>query len=80
MGSRLMLVEGNIQRSEDGVVHLVAQRIHDRSEEIERLSEDEFRPQQHADDILYPRVDSRARASHGHPRNVRVLPKSRDFH
>jgi error-prone DNA polymerase len=80
MGARLMLVEGNIQRSEDGVVHLVAQRIFDRSEEIERLSEDEFRPRQHADDILYPRTDSRAPGSHGHPRNVRVLPKSRDFH
>jgi error-prone DNA polymerase len=80
MGSRLMLVEGNIQRSEDGVVHLVAQRIHDRSAEMERLSEDEFRPKQHADDILYPRTDSRAARGHGHPRNVRVLPKSRDFH
>ncbi len=79
MGARLMLVEGLIQRSEDDVVHLVAQRIHDRSTEIERLSEDEFKPKQHADDILYPRIDSRA-GNHAHPRNVRVLPKSRDFH
>ena len=40
MGGRLLLVEGKVQRSPEGVVHLVAERIFDRSQELGRLSED----------------------------------------
>nr|WP_252393847.1 error-prone DNA polymerase [Candidatus Rhodoblastus alkanivorans] len=64
MASRLMAVEGRIQKSWAGVVHLLGRRIYDRSDELSRLSES-------------ARGDpDRAR----HPRNVRVIPKSRDFH
>jgi error-prone DNA polymerase len=71
MGGRLLLVEGKVQRSVDNVVHLVAERVSDRTAELERLSDDDrdapsFRPQ--------------GAARHHHPRNVRVVPKSRDFH
>ncbi len=38
---RLLLVEGRVQKSPDGVVHLVAERIVDRTAELERLSEDD---------------------------------------
>ena len=70
MGARLLLVKGKIQRSPEGVVHLVAERAVDRTDELDRLSEDtsdapSFRSQAHL---------------HRHPRNVRVVPKSRDFH
>ncbi|MEP6826755.1 MAG: error-prone DNA polymerase, partial [Aestuariivirga sp.] len=41
MGARLMVVEGKVQRGEGDVVHLVAERIYDRSSELNRLSEDE---------------------------------------
>jgi error-prone DNA polymerase len=71
MGARLLLVEGKVQRSIDGVVHLVAERIYDRTEELDRLSED------HHD---APSFRSQGAARHRHPRNVRVVPKSRDFH
>ncbi|MEI9929082.1 MAG: error-prone DNA polymerase [Rhizomicrobium sp.] len=71
MGARLLLVEGKVQRSIDDVVHLVAERIYDRTEELDRLSED------HHD---APSFRSQAAARHRHPRNVRVVPKSRDFH
>jgi len=65
MGARLLCVQGKIQRSPEGVVHLVAERVIDRSAELQRLSEDdESQPQ--------------SRASH--PRNLRIVPKSRDFH
>jgi error-prone DNA polymerase len=77
MGSRIIVIEGEVQRSEEGVVHLISEKLYDRSDEIERLSEDRFRPQSH-DDRIPPPSDP-----HGlqrHPRNVRVLPKSRDFH
>jgi error-prone DNA polymerase len=80
MGGRLLLIEGTIQRSEEGVVHLVSEKIADRTAELDRLWEDDVRPpSDRTEDIEYPRHDSRA-PSQPHPRNVRVLPKSRDFH
>jgi error-prone DNA polymerase len=73
MGARLLLVEGKIQRSKDDVVHLVAERIVDRTAELDRLSED------HQEKAPSFRSQA-ARQTHRHPRNVRVVPKSRDFH
>ncbi|MBO9528146.1 MAG: error-prone DNA polymerase, partial [Sphingobium yanoikuyae] len=68
MASRLMLVEGEVQRSKEGVVHLMATRVHDRTAELDRLTQPETR-------------DARPYArSASHPRNVRILPGSRDFH
>ncbi|SCW53866.1 error-prone DNA polymerase [Sphingobium faniae] len=66
MASRLMLVEGEVQRSKEGVVHLMATRVHDRTAELDRLTGGHG-------------AQPRARAS-SHPRNVRILPGSRDFH
>ena len=78
MGARLLLVEGKVQRSPEGVVHLVAERMFDRTHELDRLSEDTLRPfQGRLEDLAYQRPDSR---SPRHPRQVRILPKSRDFH
>jgi error-prone DNA polymerase len=70
MGARLMLVEGRVQRSPEGVVHLVAERVFDRSSELYRLSGDETQA---------PPFTTQA-AKHQHPRNLRTVPKSRDFH
>ena len=72
MGARLLLVEGKVQRSSEGVIHLVAERIFDRTDELDRLSDD---------DMPGPSFRSQtANHVHGHPRNVRVVPQSRDFH
>ncbi|MGN6516054.1 MAG: error-prone DNA polymerase [Rhizomicrobium sp.] len=72
MSGRLLVVEGTVQRSKEDVVHLVAERIIDRTEELDRLSED---------DTEAPSFRSQAaRHLNRHPRNVRVVPKSRDFH
>ncbi|MBG1233595.1 error-prone DNA polymerase [Aestuariivirga litoralis] len=71
MGARLMLVKGKVQRSEDNVVHLVAEQIFDRSEDLHRLSED---------DQNVPSWRAQASSMHKHPRNVRSVLKSRDFH
>jgi error-prone DNA polymerase len=78
MASRLMVIEGVIQRSREGVVHLMATRIHDRSDELERLTNDNApRPQlSYSDEIAHPQMPR----GNGHPRNVRILPRSRDFH
>ncbi len=76
MGARLIVIDGRIQRSPEGIVHLVASRLTDRSHELKRLLEaDAFVPALARDEIArppHPRVSS-------HPRNERIIPKSRDF-
>jgi error-prone DNA polymerase len=77
MGSRLILIEGIVQRA-DNVVHIIARKLFDRTGELYRLSEQRATlPVSHSDEIIHP-VSEQARGSH--PRNVRILPKSRDFH
>ena len=84
MGSRLMTVEGEVQRSEEGVVHLIGARVIDRTHELGRLSEDRAtRPAMARADIGMtpdPRYEKARPTGGRHPRNVRILPKSRDFH
>lgn len=83
MAARLMEAHGVVQRVREGgvdVMHLMADRIIDRTTEMARLSED------HAaridsgagDKAVHPDLHRIPR--HGHPRNVRILPASRDFH
>jgi error-prone DNA polymerase len=89
MGARLIMVEGHIQSSPEQVTHLVAERLFDRSRELVTLADDapvrkhplpagpalieplHDDPRQHPDE---PAQKLR------HPRNVRILPRSRDFH
>jgi error-prone DNA polymerase len=80
MAARLALVEANVQKSREGVVHLIATAVIDRTSELERLSSiHRAEPQfARADEILRPQAPRGP--GHGHPRNLRMLPKSRDFH
>ncbi|MDX2211393.1 MAG: error-prone DNA polymerase [Sphingopyxis sp.] len=75
MAARLMLVEGEIQKSKEGVVHLMAKRIIDRTAMLGQLTTDTpmTPPLARGDEVARPQ-------SPRHPRNVRILPKSRDFH
>jgi error-prone DNA polymerase len=77
MSARLMEVQGEIQRSAEGVVHLMTHRIIDRTAELSKLSEidDANIPLSRSDEFAHP-----VYPRHGHPRDVRILPKSRDFH
>ena len=77
MGARLLVIEGKVQRSPEGVIHLMAQKVFDRTYELGRLSETRETniTLSRADEFLHPQA---ARGSH--PRHVRILPKSRDFH
>lgn len=86
MGSRLVVVEGRVQKSKEGVVHVMGERVFDRSSELSRLFDGPARlPRPQID----PGQDERSRSGHmlagrrsghGHPRQVRIMPKSRDFH
>ncbi len=82
MASRLMLAEGEVQRSKEGVIHLMATRILDRTAMLDTLGSDRrFDPDVcHADEVKHPQLPRGHAAKHGHPRDVRILPKSRDFH
>ena len=79
MGARLLLVEGRVQKSKEGVTHLMGVRVTDRSAELARLSEDHHPEIEltRADEVKHPQ---RGDAMFVHPRDVRILPKSRDFH
>jgi error-prone DNA polymerase len=89
MGARLVLVEGYIQSSPEQVTHLVAQRLFDRSHDLVNLANDAL-SRKHAvpagPALIEPLHDDRRQhPDHPaqkirHPRNVRILPGSRDFH
>jgi error-prone DNA polymerase len=82
MGARLLLIKGRVQKSPDpeNVVHLIAEHIVDRTSELDRLSEDKVRPPlSRADAVAHPQGPERPTRGR-HPRDVRILPKSRDFH
>ena len=70
MGARLMQVTGNIQRSPEGVVHFMASSVEDRTHDLQNLWQSTHDAPQNLS------VAEGAR----HPRDVRALPKSRDFH
>ena len=89
MGARLILVEGYIQSSPEQVTHLVAQRLFDRSHDLVGLANDAL-GRKHAVPVgpalIEPLNDDRRDHPDNpaqkirHPRNVRILPRSRDFH
>lgn len=82
MSARLMEVHGEVQKSPDGVIHIMTHRVIDRTAEMSKLSEmDETKPQlSRADVFAHPQPDRHAGTGRRHPRDVRILPKSRDFH
>ncbi|HEV7340359.1 MAG TPA: error-prone DNA polymerase [Sphingopyxis sp.] len=82
MASRLMLAEGEVQRSKEGVIHLMATRIVDRTAMLDTLGDGrKVRPELcRADEVAHPQLPRGYAAKHGHPRDVRILPRSRDFH
>jgi error-prone DNA polymerase len=82
MGARLLLVEGHVQKSKEGVMHLMAASIHDRSHVLDHLWDAERSGLVHAphQGIILAPLHLAPPHRHRHPRDARVLPKSRDFH
>jgi error-prone DNA polymerase len=78
MGARLMAVQGIVQRDPDSdVIHVVARHLEDHTHMLGRLSDDPRlpknleKPDGHGSWGAPPRR---------HPRDVEIIPKSRDFH
>ena len=89
MGARLVLVEGYIQSSPEKVVHLVAEKLFDRSRDLVGLANDALsrkHPVPAGPALIEPLNDDPREHPDNpaqkirHPRNVRILPPSRDFH
>ena len=77
MGARLMAVHGIIQKDvDDGVIHVVAKRLEDHSHMLRHLSDDAMPSTLSQGDAG---GSWRAPAAR-HPRDVEIIPKSRDFH
>jgi error-prone DNA polymerase len=76
--AKLALVHGRVQKSKEGVIHLMASSIYDRAIALESLSALDGPPftLSRADEVIRPQQPR----GDNHPRNVRVIPKSRDFH
>ena len=93
MGSRLIEVRGRVEFDE-GVIHVIAAHMEDATYLLNRLSDDLLEPalaygdhggpmgKPSAPDRLEPPLPSDRDCGfvHSHPRDVRVIPKSRDFH
>ena len=63
----MLIVEGRLQRSEEGVTRITAERLADRSHWIAGLDgPEETQPPPHC--------------APGHPRQERIVRKNRDFH
>ena len=77
MGARLLVVHGIVQcDSDSGVIHVVVRNLEDGTHMLRQLS-----------DGLLPSTLNQGDAggswrqpAGGHPRDVSVIPKSRDFH
>jgi len=77
MGARLMAVQGIVQKDEeDGVIHVVARRLEDHTHMLRQLSDEALPSTLSQGDGA---GSWRAPAAR-HPRDVEIIPKSRDFH
>ncbi|MEQ9507259.1 MAG: error-prone DNA polymerase [Hyphomonas sp.] len=88
MRSRIIHVKGRVQTAE-GVTHIVAEQLIDCTAELSLLSEDVLSDPlksilARSDEVARPVAERQASLvwspGESHPRNVRVIPPSRDFH
>ncbi len=93
MGARLILIHGRVQRHEN-IIHIVSEVLEDRSDWLTLLADGASLmklPIARADEVRRPEPGSArgtktephrlsTRPGPMHPRNERIIPKSRDFH
>jgi error-prone DNA polymerase len=75
VGSVLLLVEGHVQRSPEGVVHVIAERLEDRGALLDDLGDQALA----APSVLGDGLPTPKPRTARHPRNERAIPRSRDF-
>ena len=78
MAARLLVAHGRVQ-TDGRVIHVVADRLEDRSDRLAALSGDRLPAITTRGDHPTHPIPGQVSA-HGHPRDARVIPPSRDFH
>jgi len=78
MAARLLVVHGRVQ-TDGRVIHVVADRLEDATGRLDRLSAEPVPATTVRGDHPTHPIPGQV-APRTHPRNVRVIPKSRDFH
>ena len=73
MQSRLITIEGRVQRDTE-IIHVIAHKLEDRTDALHRLAQNSTAPGHNSP------LKKLGSPSPTHPRNVRILPPSRDFH
>ena len=68
MGARLLEVRGRVEH-DDEVIHVIAQHLRDATHDLHQLADDMGADTMGGD-----------QSARSHPRDVRIIPKSRDFH
>jgi len=85
MGARLVLIEGRLQKH-GSIIHVVVEHMKDWTHHLVALSDTDRLPEKaalaRADEVTRPITDPNRwrQQPQRHPRNVRIMPKSRDFH
>jgi error-prone DNA polymerase len=81
MAARLLVLEGVIRRSEQGVIHLMTVKAYDRSADLRRLSSDcsAETPLLPVEEVIRPKPTMSRNPRGQHPRDVRIMPPFRDF-
>jgi error-prone DNA polymerase len=93
MGARLMEVRGRVEY-DDEVIHVIAHHLTDATDALYGLADDLLTsPVARADHVSNPLTSRKSLSvaprdlhgerpppARGHPRNLRILPKARDFH
>jgi len=81
MGARLMEVRGRVEY-DDEVIHVIATHLTDATPALHALSDDLLPETLDRADEVRRSIAGRMPVYHraGHPRDARVIPKSRDFH
>ncbi|QUJ75886.1 error-prone DNA polymerase [Sulfitobacter albidus] len=79
MQARLLVVHGRVQ-TDGRVIHVVADHLEDRTERLDTLAHERLPGTDARGDHPNHPIPGQVAPVRAHPRDVRVIPKSRDFH
>ena len=79
MTARLLVVQGRVQ-TDGRVIHVVAERLEDKTARLDTLADGRVPATNVRGDHMNHPLPAQVGGGRKHPRDVRVIPKSRDFH
>ncbi len=79
MTARLLVVHGRVQ-TDGRVIHVVADRLENRTDRLDSLADEHVPMSQTGGETPPQAQPDHVAGGRRHPRDVRIIPKSRDFH